>query len=65
MNNIEFLKEYNKITVSRACRDLKISRANLMSGRSSTENSKKVVNYIKNELLKLLLKDDLDVKTDN
>ena len=65
MNNIEFLKEYNKITVSKACRELNISRANLMSGRSSSENSEKVVNYIKNELLKLLLKDDLDVKTDN
>lgn len=65
MNNIEFLKEYNKITVSKACRDLNISRSNLMSGRSSSENSEKVVNYIKNELLKLLLKDDLNVKTDN
>ena len=55
MNNIEFLKNYNKITVSKACRDLKISRANLMSGRSSSENSEKIVNYIKNELLKLML----------
>lgn len=55
MNDLEFIKNFSKITITKACNECNVSRANLISGRSKEENAKKVAYYIKNELLKLML----------
>lgn len=41
-NDMQYIKDFAKITISEVCRDLKIHRVNLMSGRASAENTKLV-----------------------
>ena len=63
MNDLEYIKQFGKIAVSRICRKLHIDYVNLMMGRTSKANEKKVRKALESELAKLyidkeLLKDD-------
>lgn len=48
--DLEYIKNFGKITISKICRDLKIDRGNLLNGRTSKEN----VLLVKEELKKRL-----------
>lgn len=51
MNNnkdLQFIKDFSKITIVSICKDLKINRGNLLNGKASQENTKKV----KEEIIK-------------
>lgn len=53
MNNskdLQFIKDFSKITIVSICKDLKINRGNLLNGKASQENTKKV----KEEIIKRL-----------
>lgn len=65
MNDLKFIKNFSKITITKACNECNVSRANLMSGRSKKENSYKVANYLKSELLKLMLEVELNDETNS
>ena len=45
-NNLEKIKQISKINVSKVCKDLKINRANLLNGRTTKENEKKVLDEL-------------------
>lgn len=44
--DLEFIKSFSKINISKICCELKINRQNLLNGRSSSENVLKVKNQI-------------------
>ena len=53
-NDLQFIKDFSKITISKVCRDLKVDRGNLMNGRASEENTKLVKEEIKKRLTTLI-----------
>ena len=48
--DLKYIKDFSKITVSSICRDLGINRQNLLNGRASTKNTKKVRKKIEEKL---------------
>lgn len=50
MSDLDFVKEFRKIQITRICKKVGVDYCNFISGRSSKENEKKV----KEELLKQL-----------
>ena len=48
--DLKYIKNFSKITVSSICRDLGINRQNLLNGRASTKNTKKVRKKIEEKL---------------
>ena len=58
MENLEYLKKFSKITINKICKDKKIDRSNLMSGRSKKENAKIVREEIESEIAKLYIKEN-------
>ena len=52
-DDLQFLKEFSKITISQVCRDLNIDRGNLMNGRASESNTKLVKEELKRRLATL------------
>lgn len=52
--DLEFIKSFSKINISKICCELKINRQNLLNGRSSSENVLKVKNQIIKEFNQLL-----------
>lgn len=49
-DDLQYIKDFSKITISQICRDLNIDRGNLMNGRASEKNIK----LVKEELEKRL-----------
>ena len=46
MNYLDKIKKLSKITISATCKELNINRSNLLNGRTTEENEKKVYEAI-------------------
>lgn len=55
MNDLDYVKNFSKIHVTKICKKLKVDRANLMNGRTKQENVKKVRSEIESEFAKLYI----------
>lgn len=56
MKDIDIIQEFKKMrSIGDICKDLEINYANLIQGKSTTENEHKVVQELKLELYKLNL----------
>lgn len=58
INNLEeykYIRAFSKISIASICRNLKINRSNIMSGKSKKENYKLVKKEIEKEIAKLYL----------
>ena len=53
--DLEYIKQFSKIFVSRICRENNVNYQNLMNGRSTPENSKKIRNAIESEVVKIYM----------
>ena len=56
MKDLEYIKKFAKITVTGACRKVKVDRSSLLSNRVKEEKAKAVREEIESELAKLYLK---------
>ena len=64
MNDLDYIKKFNSVQITKICKKLNIDYANLISGRSKKDNVKKVKKEIESEIAKLYinkeeLKDDI------
>lgn len=50
---LDKIKQISKISISQVCKELKINRANLLNGKSTKENEKKVYYKLLEEYEKL------------
>lgn len=57
MTDYEFIKGFQEIKISKICEDKIINASNLLNGRTTDENYKKVKDEIIRELLMLIIKD--------
>lgn len=55
-NDLNFIKEFSKITVSQVCRDLKVDRGNLLNGRASEESTNRVKTEIEKRITNIIKK---------
>ena len=46
MDYLEKIKQFSKVSITQICKELKIDRSNLLNGRSTPENEKKVYDAI-------------------
>lgn len=58
MQDLDYIKQFSKITIKGICEENKINRANLLNGKTTKKNIKKVREGIENEIAKLYLKKD-------
>lgn len=56
MDDLEFIKSFSKISITNVCKKLKIDRSNLINGKTTKENIKKVRRELEREYAKLYLK---------
>lgn len=55
MEDLEFIKGFSKITISNACKKVRVDNSNLRTGRCSKEKIKEVRRYLESEIAKLYL----------
>lgn len=58
MDDLEYIKNFSKISVKDVCEKKKVDRSNVINGRTTKENIKKVRKGIENEIAKLYLEKD-------
>lgn len=58
MNDFEYIKKFSKITITKACKDLKLCRTSVVSGRCKTKDLNRVRKYLESEVAKLYLYED-------
>lgn len=56
MEDLEYIKKFNNIQITKVCKKLKIDYPNLISGRSSKKNEKLVRQELESEFAKLYIK---------
>lgn len=57
-DDLKFIKGFSKITVTHACRVESVTRQNLLNGKTTRENERKVRERLESEIAKLYLKED-------
>lgn len=57
MSNLEFIRNFNKITLTAICKKLNLQRTNIVMGKAPEEKIKLVREEIESELAKLYLKE--------
>lgn len=55
MDDLEYIKNFGKINVKKACQKVKVDRSNLYKGKVSPEQIKKVKRQLESDLAKLYL----------
>lgn len=55
MKDLDYIKNFSKISIKDVCEKKKIDRANVINGRTSKENIKKVREGIESEIAKLYI----------
>ena len=58
MTDLEYIKRFTNIQVTKACKKLGIDYSNLIQGRSSKKNEKLVKEELESEFAKLYIKKD-------
>jgi hypothetical protein len=59
MTDLEYIKKFTSIQVTKVCKKLKIDYSNLISGRSSKANENKVRKELESEFAKLYIIKDI------
>lgn len=60
MDDLEFIKRFSKITVKGVCERKKLTRTNVITGKTKKSNIKKVRQGIESEIAKLYLEENED-----
>ena len=58
MNDLEYIKRFSSISISKICEKKGINRANLLNGKTTQRNKKIIREEIESEIAKLYIKED-------
>lgn len=58
MEDLEYIKKFSKISISKICEKNKIDRANLLNNKTTKKNIKTVREDIESEIAKLYIKEN-------
>lgn len=59
MEDLNYIKNFSKISISKICEEKNINRQNLLNNNSSKKNAKIVRNEIENKIFSLYVNNDL------
>lgn len=63
--NLNFIKKFSKITITKVCKNAGVLRQNIVNGKANAEKVKKVREEIESEIAKLYLKNNIYSDTDS
>ena len=52
--DLDFIKGFSQITITKICKDLNVDRANLLKGNASSDTTRKVKDELEKRLTNLL-----------
>ena len=55
MDDLEYIKNFGKINIKKACQKVKVDRSNLYKGKVTQEDIKKVKRQLENDLAQLYI----------
>lgn len=55
MNDLEYIKNFSKISIKKACEKTKANRGNVLSGKASKKTINKVKRQLESEVAKLYI----------
>lgn len=55
MDDLEFIKKFSKVSITKACKKAKVNRGNLYNGKVKPEKTKLVKKILESELAKLYI----------
>lgn len=58
MDDLEFIKKFSKVNITKACKKAKVDRINLYNGKVKPEKVKKVKRILESEIAKLYIIED-------
>lgn len=58
MEDLEYIKKFSKINISKACKTCKVNRGNLLNNKTTKENIKKVRQELEHQVAKLYIKEE-------
>lgn len=58
MSDLEFIKNFSKVSISKACKKAKVNMSNLYAGRTKKEKVKEVKRILESEVAKLYIIED-------
>lgn len=58
MKDIDYIKNFSKITISGICRKLKVDRSSVLNNKAKEDKIKKVREEIENQVARLYIKED-------
>ena len=53
MDDLEYIKKFSKITITKVCKMANVDQSNLWAGKTSKEKTKQIREIIQNEVNKL------------
>ena len=56
MKDIDYIKNFSKISIKKACENVKVNRANVLNNKTTKENIRKVREEIESSIAKLYIK---------
>lgn len=64
MDDLEYIKSFSKINITKACKKLGINRGNLLNNKTTKENIIKVRKELESEVAKLYIKKEVEIDVD-
>lgn len=58
MKDIDYIKNFSKITISGICRKLRVDRSSVLNNKAKEDKIKKVREEIENQVARLYIKED-------
>ena len=58
MDDLEYIKNFGKINIKKACQKVKVDRSNLYKGKVNQEDIKRVKRQLENDIAKLYIIDE-------
>lgn len=58
MEDLDYIKKFSKINITKACKKVKVNRSNLLNNKTTKENIKKVRQELEHQVAKLYIKEE-------
>ena len=58
MKDLDYIKQFSKISITKACNQVKVDRTNVLNNKASKEKIKKVREELESEVAKLYIRKD-------
>lgn len=58
MKDLDYIKKFSKISITKACKKVKVNRQNVLNNKANKDKIKKVREELESEVAKLYIRED-------